>query len=404
MRVAILCAFFVPNKSYQENIWAEQLAKGGHSARLFHAGDRDELKRIAHPTGDYEALQVRSRSFGRSTYWCGQLNLKLREFRPDLIIVCGDKTFAVPVAKDGELAKVPLISTFSENLAMHEFDWLKRGISLRQRAWGLGFIILRGWPIRVICRRSTLIVGNTPQAHDILARLFSKRAWAEIRTKLIDMPLGFSPDHFGYFPDVRRRVRQELGVKDSDALACVSSHFAPVKEPSVKLIITSLAEVMKRNESLKAVIVGFSDKPEHAAVSARIAEHIASTGVAERFIKLPFANRERLCELYNASDIAIFNRASISCQEALGTGLIGCFANDGSLNHLVTLPDQGFFFQPGDTTDLAGSLGKAVAVLDGLRGPQRDAFRQGLAAGSQWLAYDRIIQAILDRIPRLPRL
>ena len=168
----------------------------------------------------------------------------------------------------------------------------------------------------------------------------------------------------------------------------------------MKLVIDALREVMKRHESLKAVIVGFSNAPEHAAVTARIAEHIDAGPFSERFIKHPFAGRERLCELYNGSDIAFFARASISCQETLGTGLIGCLVDDGSLKHLITMPGQGVFFKPGDERDLVAKLEEAQRPLDHLQGPEREKFRRELADGSRWLGYDRIIDATLRELQR----
>jgi hypothetical protein len=105
-----------------------------------------------------------------------------------------------------------------------------------------------------------------------------------------------------------------------------------------------------------------------------------------------------LSELYNASDIAVFGRASISCQEALGTGVVACFANDGSLNHLVTLPEQGLFFAPGDRADLTAKLSEAVARVRSHEGTQREVFRRRLADAAAWLGYDRIIRAILEKL------
>jgi hypothetical protein len=413
MRIAVVCATYVQGKSYQENIWAEQLAKAGHAVRVFAAGDATEaVKRIEHLGNAYEVQTVQANRRMRGTFRSRALPGAVAEFRPDLIVICGDKTFVVPLCRELSLATVPIISTFSENLAMHEFDWCKRGISLKQRLWAIGFILVRGGPIRVVCRRSALLIGNTPQAREILSRVFRKSEWTQINGRLIDVPLGFSPDHFSFDPQVRQRVRAELGVTDRETLVCVTSHFIPVKEPSVKTIISSLAALMPKHPTLRALIVGFSEKPGQAEVSTRIGRHIeqtvsvqlgdAATGNA-RFIRHPFADRTRLFELYNASDIAVFNRASISCQESLGTGLIGCFSDDGSLNHLVTMPHQGMFFQPGNEGDLAEKLSPAVRRLSEMDAAERSAFRRQLADGSRWLGYDRIIAEIFDELAKRNR-
>jgi glycosyltransferase involved in cell wall biosynthesis len=407
MRIAIVCATYHRGKSYQENVWAEQLAKSGHMVRVFAAGDSDgPIETIAETNGSYQIQTAATWNLPRSTFWSRSVHHLVRDFVPQLIVICGDKTFVGPIVHEVQLAHVPLISTFSENLSMHEFDWRKRGISLKQRAMALGFVATRGGPIRAVCRRSTLVVGNTPQAREILSRLFSPQEWGTIREKMIDMPLGFSPEQFRYDPQVRVRVRSELGFRDSDVVVCTSSHFTPVKEPGLVQLIEALRDAMSRHAALKAMIVGFSDDPQHAAVTQRINRAIERTGFADRFIKQPFASRQRLFELYNAADIAYFGRASISCQEALGTGLAVCVVDDGSLNHLVTMPQQGVFFRPGDQRDLADKLQRAVGNLEGLDVHRRADLRESLAEASAWLGYDRIIKSILDEVNRrtnLPR-
>jgi Glycosyl transferases group 1 len=214
------------------------------------------------------------------------------------------------------------------------------------------------------------------------------------------MPLGFSPEHFSYVPEVRKRVRAELKVAGNEILVCVSSHFDAVKAVFVNMIIDALNEVMKADANVRGLIVGFSDKPGAVEHSRAIEQHIEHSQFAERFIRQPFANRSRLAELYNASDIAAFGRPSISCQEALGTGLVGCFADDGAVNHLVTDPEQGVFFQPGDRSDLAAKLASAAQSIGRHQGEARDAFRARLASAARWLGYDRIIQATMDELQR----
>lgn len=400
MRIALVCPDYKTDRSYQENIWAEQLSKAGHEVRVISAAPSNSpVRRIKHASGTHELQEVATQFLPRSTYRCKTVHLAVREFKPELIVITGDKLYCLPVVRDQSLRHVPLISTYSENLGMHEFDWRKRGISLRQRFMALGFAALRGGPIRATCTRSDLIIGNTPQAREIILRLFSNQTLrAQIDQKIIDMPLGFSPDHFGFDPDMRNRVRAEIHLQPGTVLVCVSSHFSAVKAPFVKLIISALRRIMVNEPSLKALIVGFTDQAEYAPISAQIGQHIDSGQFADRFIKHPFAQRGRLCELYNASDIAAFGRASISCQEALGTGLFACFSDDGSLNHLVTMPEQGVFFRPNDEDDLTAQLAKGVHVIQRHQGPQGQEFRRQLAQGARWLGYDRIIAAILQEV------
>src|SRR5262249_24120573 len=157
----------------QENIWAEQLTCMGHAVRLFVPGSVGKPKLAQEGGHKYEIQNVPTIRMPRHTYWSRTVHTFVADYQPDLMILFGDKLFMVKLCRENSLAGVPMVSTFSENLGMHEFDWNKPGLSIRQRLWALGFAALRGGPIRAVCRRSTLIVGNTPQARDILLRLFA---------------------------------------------------------------------------------------------------------------------------------------------------------------------------------------------------------------------------------------
>ena len=401
MKVAMIGPTYTPGVTYQENMWCEHLARMGHQVRMFWAGHETEpIKTISGQFGSFEESRLKTRFLPRSTFSSKEIAPAVRAFRPDLIVVAGDKLFAAPVATDKSLKGVPLIATFSENLGMHEFDWRKPGITIKQRIWAVGFRALRAGPIKTISRRATMLVGNTPQGRQIVLPLFSSRERAEIASKFIDMPLGFSPEHFSYGPEVRKRVRGELNVAADEILVCVSSHFDAIKAVFVNMIIDALNEVMGSDDKVRGLIVGFSDKSGAAEHSRAIEQHIQASPFAARFIRQPFANRTMLAELYNASDIAAFGRPSISCQEALGTGLVGCFADDGAVNHLVRDPDQGVFFKPGDRADLARMLATAARAIGQSHAEGRDAFRARLADAARWLGYDRIIAATMQELER----
>lgn len=391
---------FTHGLTYQENMWAEHLARLGHIVRMFYAGQHtEEPVRIEGTFGAFEAQRVQTRFLPRSTYRSSELRPAVRAFQPQLIVVHGDKLFAKPVVTDAQLGHVPLVATFSENLGMHEYDWRKRGISLKQRAWAVGFRLMRGGPIRAVCRRATLLVGNTPQARSIVLPLFADGTERQ-RTgdKLIDSALGFSPEHFGFEPQVRAAARRELGLADDEVLVCASSHLDAVKTPLMIMIVEALDQTMSAHPLVRGLIVGFSRKPDASPFSRQLQECIEALPMRERFIQHKFAGRERLAQLYNAADIAVFGRASISCQEALGTGLLCCFADDGAVNHLVKSPHQALWFRAGDRADLAAKLAEAVKRIAHARGPARQEMRQRMAQDSRWLGYDRIIRSIMEEL------
>jgi hypothetical protein len=401
MRIAIISGSFRLGRSYQENVWAEELARTGHAVRVLAAGKEPQApRRVEAPGGGaYELQTLATRTWPRSILLSRGVGEAIREFRPDLILwLAVGHHFGKEYLRDGDLAAVPLVTTWSEHFGMHEYDWRKKGISLSQRIWAWGYWALRGRVIRAACRRSTLIVGNTPHARHILTLPFRGAERKAIDAKIADLPLGFDPKAFSFDPDLRGRIRASMGLAESNVLICASSRFDPDKWPFLTTIVEALRRVMSRRPEVRAALVGFTDSP----TSRKVRDLVASGAMAERFLLEVFADRKRLNELYNASDLAVFGRASISCQESLGTGLVACFSDEGSLHHLVTEEEQAVFFRRDRREDLERAIEEAIGILGRRAQPERLARRRRLAEASRWLGYDRIIGRVLELVEQRP--
>ena len=74
-------------------------------------------------------------------------------------------------------------------------------------------------------------------------------------------------------------------------------------------------------------------------------------------------DQTRLKEIYSASDICVFPRASVSCQAALGTGLFPCFSENRGMHHLIRSEQQGLFFELFAPESLADRLVEAAGVF-----------------------------------------
>ena len=132
-------------------------------------------------------------------------------------------------------------------------------------------------------------------------------------------------------------------------------------------------------------------------MSRGVRDRLAHDPSADRFLCHEFADQKRLNALFNASDIAVFGSASISCQAALGTGLVmGAADEQGTTNFLVKRADQGFFYPPRDDEAMAEQLLAAAACLAERTGSTRQAHRRELAEASRWLGYDQLVQQVLD--------
>lgn len=400
MKVAFVTAPHRPGRGYVDTLWLELLPGLDHQVRLITSGAKAEpVTTVKGIREAYELQRVPTLSLPRNVYLSSRVKDAILDYDPDLVVwSVPDRYFGRCLLDAPELAKIPVITIFSANLGMHEFDWRKRGIGLAQRLHALGHRVLRGRMIRRSCQRSTLVIALTKQTPGILLLMAGEGLVRdEIAGKIMFTPLGYHPGVFGLDPIVRRRTRDELGFAANDVVICMSSRFAPGRKdtyvaPSVQGILTAL----QQNAALRAVVVGLT----HNETSQRYRQIIESHPACERVICLGWSDQVRLNELYNACDIALFGNASISCQAALGTGMVGCLAANGTMDFLVTMPGQAFFFRVKDIQDIAGKLGQAAEMLGNLPLPQRESFRGGLAEGSRWLGYDRILKRILQEFQR----
>lgn len=385
-RIAALSGSFRPGFGYQENVWAAHLARQGHAVRVFAPGPPAERR-----AAGFTVQQVPIRGLPRRhLFHTTALAPAVRAFGPDLILWFGPpQRFGVDVARDRRLAGVPLVAFMGQNRQMHTFDWRDRGAPWRERALAAAYRLLRGPAVALAARRADRLVCNTPETADIVLDLLPPADRGAAAPKLRPTPLGFDPAVFGFDPAERARQR---AASPGRIVAAVSSRFAPEKRPALEQIRSALEAAMDRAPALDALWIGFDDGP----VSRRLAAALDRSRHRARFERRPFGPRAALAAAFHGADLAVFARPSISAQEALGTGLFAVLADGGSMDWLLTGPDDGRFFAAGSTAALADALVEGAARL-AAEGPQARITR---AARARRLGYDRIIAGVLADVPR----
>jgi len=402
MRIVIVSAFFRPGLMYLENLLAELLGQMGHTVRVvasFAGAGPDESTSDSPAKRDdrYELCRVRCLRLPGSYYlFSHKATSAVRQFQPELIVWIGPaRLFGRGIPRDPALANVPLVITCSECIGWHEFDYRKPGIVLGQRMRALAYRLLRGPTVRAACRASALVVGVTPETPDILAGLFSPGPERDaMADKMLVLPLGFHPGITRWDPALRQAVRRELQLAPGDVVVAMSSRFTRPKAALLQTMVDGLGRAVAREPAIRPLVIGLDD----GAVSRDIRRAIADDPGAKRFVCHDFTDQARLNALYNAADIAVFGNCSISVQSAMGTGLLACLADNGTMDHLVRSPDVGVYFRTGDVSDLAEKLAGAVRHHVGLSDAERLEARERRVGQNAWLGYDRILAAILDRI------
>jgi hypothetical protein len=397
MKVCIVLGVFGEHLSYQENVWARQLAEAGHHVRVIVGEGASSGPGTAGGDGaeEYEIRRLPILRLPRAIQITTQLGDAIAEYGPDLILwFAAAQHFGWAICRDDRLAGVPVVTFYSDHYGMHEYDYRKRGISLRQRIWAFGFHVLRGGVMRAALRRSRVIVANTPDTREILLLVVPRAERPEIDRKILHVPLGFDPDKCFRDASLSRSVRAELGIAPRDVLVCLSSRFDPDKAPILEPCLEGIHLAMEEVAELRALVVGMGP----GATADRFRRRIAEGPFPERFVCEGFVDTGRLTAFYNASDICVFGRASISCQEALATGLFACFADEAALRCLVRSEGQAAFFRRGDARDLSARLAAVAQEMSGQPPNEREGQRQARTERSRWLGYDRIVPVVLDRL------
>lgn len=390
MRIAVVCGTFRLGWGYQENFWAEELSRAGHSVRVFSASCFSGA-----PVGTqaYELCALPARRLSHGILLSSGLRELIAEYAPQLILWFGVEQF---FGRDLITCdNAPIISFFGLNRGMHEFDWRKREVPLLQRLHAISWRVLRGRITRQACRRSDLIVVTVPETREILHLLFSAKEREAIDPRILHVPLGFSPHVYQWSPSTSQSIREELNMAPADVVAIFSCRFYAVrKEERNRNTVRAICSALEARPGLRAILVGFGTD----GVSIRLEQSIQQSKVAARVHCLPFAEQARLNELYNAADIAVLPNASISCQAALGTGLTVCLADNGTMDHLIRNPSQAAFFDPAQPGELSRRLMDLANSMASKTTQERYAEREVLARASRWLGYDRLVASVVERM------
>jgi glycosyltransferase involved in cell wall biosynthesis len=175
------------------------------------------------------------------------------------------------------------------------------------------------WYSRVdsLFRRALIFVGSLTVSgvrHTVLANREHFRSCTPRDVDAIFAPLGVDPERFFYDDVTRQAVRADLGFALTDRVAVMSGKLHKLKH------VVDVAKACQR-AGVRLILVG--------TIAPDVADELALLPPGTSTI-LPQARPERLRDLYNAVDYAIFTTFSVSYWEAYATGC-----------HLI-LPDSAF--------------------------------------------------------------
>jgi glycosyltransferase involved in cell wall biosynthesis len=122
------------------------------------------------------------------------------------------------------------------------------------------------------------------------------------------IPLGIDHRKFSFREDARKRVRDELGIGDDQFLLITAGRLDPAKK--LEHFIDGISSMGR--DDIHFVVVGRGDDKYISMLKEKAGKNIRFLG---------FKRSEELADLYCASDLGLWGKASITIREAIGCKL-----------------------------------------------------------------------------------
>ena len=302
MRVLLGSGFFESElPSFREYSYSKELAALGHQVTLM-CGDQSYIWRHSRDGLPETNPTLNDREFAERT---GVSVLRRR-----VLFRVSDFVLFWPVLAEIRRADVVHVIEFRQGVTVL-IAWLARlfGKPVVYDHEQRGDRTAR-WYSRVdsVFRRLLIFMGSLAVAcvrHTVLANREHFRSCTPRRVEAIFAPLGVDPDRFYFDASARQAVRTELGFAPAERVAVMSGKLHRLKR------VYDVAQACQR-AGVRLVLVG-TVSPDVAADLAKLPPGTVTI--------LPQAKPERLRDIYNAADLAIFTTFSVSYWEAYATGV-----------------------------------------------------------------------------------
>lgn len=380
MKIAIVVGHFVPGVGYQEVYLARAFRRLGHEVCVFTSTKsftyKNQEKNFKHESGSYYDRNygykiVRSKTFFSvgSIVLCKGLKKGIINYDPDIIIIIAvGQLFPLPLLISKSKGKFQLVSIFGDNSDYYNWSTFSNiFISLRVI---LTKQILKRWIYRIAIKKSDKIYLNTPETKSIIESYLQPTLRKELDNKFINSTLGFDPDIFYFDLEERKYCRDELKIKDDETVLITSTKV--LKRKNLEKIIKVVSKLNEYGTKTHYIIVGFlGDNYED-----KLKNFINIQPHPEMFKCFPFSDHNKIRKYYSAADIGIWLKATISIQEAMGTGLPIILEDKGSVNHLIEHNVTGWYYEKEKFEEC---ISNAVEVLSKKSKLKKIEFRESIA-------------------------
>lgn len=356
MRIAIVDPYFAVGLGYQTTGWFSAFVAQGHHVRAFsscvaawssarHLYHRSFSPGMTSERGG-EVLRLPALILPRDVALSSGLLARLFDFRPQATLVVYPGTlFAREVIENRPRLPGAFFTTFGENRAQRRAAVPSLRHTLGRAAVDLAFYLFKRRHYRKAIEFSDAALMHTPDTVDyLLSRIAVGSLVERLRSKCVLWPLGFDACDLHLDEKSRAEERAKLGIASDDVVIMYSGRIEAVKRFDVW--VSMVASAMRSLPKLRGMLIGFR---EGEVESNKVRSCVSATGLKDRFLCLPFADRQSLARLYNAADIGLWHlQPSVGIQESMGTGCYMILPADPTMSHLLREPVTGRYFREGD--------------------------------------------------------
>jgi L-malate glycosyltransferase len=262
-----------------------------------------------------------------------RLKKVIRQFRPDIV-------FAIYLASKGLSAALSWNGPFAVSAVGS--DVLDRSNRTGIRKW------FRESVIRFVCARADIINTVSQELDDELRRLKVPQS------KILQLPFGVDTEQFSPAPDMPRGKAIQM--------ICTRRHEQIYDIPT---IINALAELKRKGQEFRFVFTSggrLLDEHKKMVRDLGLQDCVAFTGVLKYDMLPAYLRQSDICVSASLGD-----GTSVALLEAMACGLMPVVSRITANLPWVQDGRTGLLFDPGNSTQLAAALGRAMedSVLRG---------------------------------------
>ncbi|KOA20578.1 putative glycosyl transferase [Clostridium homopropionicum DSM 5847] len=299
MKILFIIGFYMSNHSYRENYYAKLLEEYGHQVKVITSDiyypfsnltKQRRLNLVREEVSD-KFVERREHKFLLKDMVYFSFKDVFDTFRPDIVhLMEGRQLISYFASEEAKKKNIPVIYEHEQRTDFGSFLGVIRNKIINRHL------------IKNTARNSTGIRTVSRESLEYLSNIISTD------NKIVEVAtLGYNDKIFKMNNSCRNKVRNELSVKADEFLIITSGKFLGNKK--LNLLVKSFLSAKANNSKMRMIIVG--------EINEDISIYLDNSDI----IIIPqLVNENRLNELFNAADLAIWTRYTISYFQSLGTG------------------------------------------------------------------------------------